>query len=288
MTKSEVDRLGERLRKGELADLDLRQLDLYRRSFADAYLAVVGLVRQRSGQQPTGRPAKSTTSIVEKLKRESIRLSQMQDIAGCRLVVFDIAEQGRVVDDLTRAFDKVTIVDRRERPSHGYRAVHVIAFVERKPIEIQVRTTLQHLWAEFSEKLSDLVDPAIKYGGGANKLRSALAETSKAIANEESLELSIASRETDISALHEKAAQIREQARSALTRLTGVSLTSDQLVAKRMLEQSEKNLAALEQQIADTRETVRLQKQRLIALKEQTTRLLREAITSLPERKGDT
>ncbi|GAC1306974.1 MAG: hypothetical protein NVSMB21_10350 [Vulcanimicrobiaceae bacterium] len=39
------------------------------------------------------RTAKSTSSIVAKLQRESTRLSQIQDIAGCRIVVPTIAAQ---------------------------------------------------------------------------------------------------------------------------------------------------------------------------------------------------
>src|SRR5438552_3337035 len=64
----------------------------------------------------------------------------------------------------------------REQPSHGYRAVHVIPVVEGRPIEIQVRTYLQQRWAEVSEKYSDVVDPALKYGGGPEEARSLLAD----------------------------------------------------------------------------------------------------------------
>ena len=37
-----------------------------------------------------------------------------------------------------------------------------------------MRTVLQHIWAEFSEKLSDKIDPAIKYGGGDAELSKKL------------------------------------------------------------------------------------------------------------------
>ena len=109
MTKTQIDRLEDRLRKGSVPEADLRLLDLYRRSFAEAYEAVVGSIRQQLGLEPTGRPAKSTTSISEKLRRESIRLTQMQDIAGCRLIVSDIANQEGVVEALARPFEDVTI-----------------------------------------------------------------------------------------------------------------------------------------------------------------------------------
>lgn len=166
LTKSQVDRLGDRLRKGDISEDDLRLLDTYRRSFTEVYEQIVTLIRDRLELEPTGRPAKSTTSIVEKLRRESIRLSQIQDIAGCRLIVSDIAAQDFVVTQLKGIIDKSVTVDRREHPSHGYRAVHVIVDSGSKLVEIQVRTSLQHLWAEVSEKLSDVVDSRIKYGEG--------------------------------------------------------------------------------------------------------------------------
>jgi hypothetical protein len=90
LTKSQVDRLGERLKTGSISDVDLIALDEYRRSFGALYDRVVTAIRDNLGLLPTGRPAKSTTSIVEKLHRETIRLSQIQDIAGCRLLVSDL------------------------------------------------------------------------------------------------------------------------------------------------------------------------------------------------------
>ena len=166
LSKTQVDRLGDSLRRDDISEDDLRLLDAYRRSFMGGYEDVVGRIRDELNLEPTGRPAKSTTSISEKLRRESIRLSQVQDIAGCRLVVADLKDQDDIVERLKRLFDKITIVDRRQQPSHGYRAVHVIAHSQGKLVEIQVRTSLQHLWAELSEKLSDVVDNGIKYGVG--------------------------------------------------------------------------------------------------------------------------
>ncbi len=47
---------------------------------------------------------------------------------------------------------------------HGYSAVHVIVFPEGAPVEIQVRTSWQHEWAELFEKLADLIGRGIRYG----------------------------------------------------------------------------------------------------------------------------
>jgi putative GTP pyrophosphokinase len=174
LSKSQIDHFGNRLREKKISEEDLKLLDEYRRSFGKAYETVVADIRQRLNLEPTGRPAKSTSSIIEKLKRESIRLTQIQDIAGCRIVLSNLTEQDRVVKSLIGLFPRSRIVDRRKKPSHGYRAVHVIADFENFPIEIQIRTTLQHLWAELSEKLSDSYDPAIKYGGGDSETRKLL------------------------------------------------------------------------------------------------------------------
>jgi hypothetical protein len=165
ISKTSIDALGERLRGGNLSDDDLRQLDSYRRTFADAYESVISAVRGL-GLEPTGRPAKSTPAIVAKLRRGSIRLSQMQDIAGCRLVVDDRHHQDEAVHSLSKLFDQAVINDRRARPSHGYRAVHVIVTIDSRTVEIQVRTTLQHIWAETCEKVSDITGTGIKYGMG--------------------------------------------------------------------------------------------------------------------------
>jgi len=161
---------------------DLRVLDDYRRSFGDAYEAVVQTIRGQLHLEPTGRPAKSTTSLIEKLHRESIRLAQVQDIAGCRVVVTDVLEQNRVVASLKANFPEASVMDRRAHPSYGYRAVHVIVQSSGKAAEIQVRTSLQHRWAELSEKFADMFDPAIKYGGGAEQYRNVLAGASGLVA----------------------------------------------------------------------------------------------------------
>jgi putative GTP pyrophosphokinase len=188
LSNTQVDRLGERLRSATIADADLELLDAYRRSFTAAYEAVVKVLRDQLGATPTGRPAKSTTSISDKLLRERIRLSQMQDIAGCRVIVESVVLQDEVTAQLVRAFPESRLADRREIPSHGYRAVHVVVQYGGKTVEVQIRTVLEHSWAELSEKLADVVDPSVKYGGGPEIVRTLLAKTSRNIGVTEDLE----------------------------------------------------------------------------------------------------
>jgi len=191
VTKAKTDKLGDRLRKGPVTDDDLRLLDVYRRSFGSAYETIVGTIRHTLSLEPTGRPAKSTTAIIDKLHRESIRLTQIQDIAGCRLIVSDVAAQERVIESLKELFPKSTVVDRRRRPSYGYRAIHVVVPIEDKSVEIQVRSELQHQWAELSEKLSDVIDPAIKYGAGDASALALLSEMTELIETVETIEANL-------------------------------------------------------------------------------------------------
>ena len=178
ISRSEVDRLGNRLRSAVTVE-DLRLLDKYRRSFASEYEAVVSHLRNPLRLDVSGRPAKSTTAIVDKLKRESIRLSQMQDIAGCRIIVTDIIAQDELVAAITSTLKlPVSVSDRRTFSSHGYRAIHLIVRSYDHTIEIQIRTHLQHLWAELSEKFADRYGVAVKYGGGPEQIMKMLLDLS--------------------------------------------------------------------------------------------------------------
>ncbi|MHA6202976.1 hypothetical protein ACXU4B_00960 [Dyella soli] len=186
---TKVDQLGGRLRVDDYSDEDLLLLDRFRRSHAFAYEHTVRAIREDLRLAPTGRPAKSTNAIRDKLHRSSIRLSQMQDIAGCRLIVEDRRRQDAIVADLMRLFPGSTVVDRRDKPSHGYRAVHVIVCIDDKAVEVQVRTEPQHVWAEYAEKLADTIDPALKYGGGPEGPRAILRALSNVAHFVEQIEL---------------------------------------------------------------------------------------------------
>jgi len=58
-----------------------------------------------------------------------------------------------------------------------------------RPIEIQIRTEDQQLWAQLSERLSDSIDRAIKYGGGDSVTQKLLTAFSSGFENIEELEM---------------------------------------------------------------------------------------------------
>jgi ppGpp synthetase/RelA/SpoT-type nucleotidyltranferase len=204
VSKTQIDRLGDRLRQALTVE-DIKMLDEHQRSYSEAYEHVVRVIRDQLGLAPTGRHPKTTRSIVEKLRRESIRLSQIQDIAGCRVVVAGLIEQDRVIASLRSAFPGASIIDRRNAPSHGYRAVHVVVSVLDRLVEVQVRSRLQHLWAELSEKCSDVFDDAsIKYGGGRENVRGMLDGVSQLVLEYEAEERSQTSTRQTRDALAER------------------------------------------------------------------------------------
>ena len=208
---------------------DLILLDSYRRSFSETYETVVRAIRDRLGLEVSGRPAKSTNSIIEKLKRESIRLTQMQDIAGCRLVVSDCIAQEQVVADLVAIFSGATVIDRREKSSFGYRAVHVVVANAGKLVELQVRTRLQHMRAEISEKYADLFGSEIKYGGGEGHIRDLLKQRSELLARYERLELDIIKlKDSDMTAnMRKDLAEVKEDLLKSLEE-EGIKLRSEE------------------------------------------------------------
>lgn len=190
LTKSQIDRLGERLKQSTTDD-DLHRLNTFRASFRSAYTHVQLRIREATGIEPSGRDAKSVPSIIAKLQRETARLSQIQDIAGLRILVRDVAEQDRLVEHLLKAFPSAAVIDRRKSPNHGYRAVHLVVRVEDRLVEIQVRTLLQHQWAEFSEAISDRF-PGVKYGEGDSRAYRLLIQLSDWVRTIEGLERDLA------------------------------------------------------------------------------------------------
>lgn len=113
--------------------------------------------------------AKTSGTIIAKVGRGT-RLSTMQDVFGFRVSAgpqpgaFTLSDQDRFAAALTGRFQRTKVVDRRVRPSSGYRAVHLIPEIDGFPIEVQVRTYLQDVWANETEALADAWGRGVRYG----------------------------------------------------------------------------------------------------------------------------
>jgi hypothetical protein len=133
--------------------------------YKDDQLLCWAFVAVDLGLQPGSR-LKTTGTLVDKLRRiPGMRLSRIQDVAGARVVAeMNREEQDRLVGGVTARFDDYRVKDRRAEPSFGYRAVHIIVKRQGRPVEIQVRTHLQDLWAQIVERLADDWGRGIRYG----------------------------------------------------------------------------------------------------------------------------
>jgi ppGpp synthetase/RelA/SpoT-type nucleotidyltranferase len=175
LSKSQIDKLGERLAAAPVAsEEDLAQLQALRNgdyaAARDTVMAVLLSLGVLPGEELTAR-LKTNATIIDKLRRGT-KLSSMQDVAGARVMRrMLLTEQDQMVAAVAKRFtgphgESPKIVDRRATPSFGYRAVHVVVRSNGCPVEIQVRTFLQHLWAQIFEDMADL--PAfgrgVRYG----------------------------------------------------------------------------------------------------------------------------
>jgi len=171
LSKTLIDTAGRALSKDNETDVDRYILytdafDEYRKNHLEPlskttmelqqWLAQFGkdyFIAQRLKRKP---------QILRKLKRFSVRLSQLQDIGGCRVIV----EQNNDVDELVNFLKEklnaskdlrvIKMTDYRGdgREDSGYRAYHVILERENYKMEVQIRSKIQHYWAETIERTS--------------------------------------------------------------------------------------------------------------------------------------
>ena len=127
LSRSQINRLGRRLRKAGtdgISDADRDLLERLVASHGPALAAVQDQLMQTLGVRVTSR-TKTTGTLIEKLQRnQSMALSRMQDIAGARLVLeMTRVQQDQLVARIVELFPGAETMDRRAQPSHGYRAV---------------------------------------------------------------------------------------------------------------------------------------------------------------------
>ncbi|MEO0594227.1 MAG: RelA/SpoT domain-containing protein [Myxococcota bacterium] len=171
LSVSSINRLGEALRKGQATREHVETLVRWRAGHIPVLVRALSFVRDaRSPNDACSARLKNASTIREKLVREKTRLARMQDIAGVRIVMFDNdrARQDAVVERISTLLepiaDQVTVKDRRAEPTHGYRACHVLLKTKSRSVEVQIRTDLQHRWAECFERFADFLGRGIRYG----------------------------------------------------------------------------------------------------------------------------
>ena len=193
VTKSQLRSSGKRLRNYFLSDevltgdrldklfSDFELVRDYRLGFTEPMLKVrIGL------QSFTNTCGLDTAYIAQRLKRlprillkldryPTMQINSMQDIAGCRVVVEDPAESEILLAHMNKRWHKkgwiARVDDYTTNPQDsGYRALHVIAVRDERPVEVQIRTRNQHAWADGVESTGRALDVELKWGDGPQEV----------------------------------------------------------------------------------------------------------------------
>jgi hypothetical protein len=207
-SKSRVDTAGRSLLTNGIDGIDgseLAVINNWRAAHGQPLVTFNMTLRSRSAKVDSralvAQRLKRLPSIEAKLRdRESMRLTQMQDIGGVRAVVSGLTNVNALVRqyrDTKMQHTLFGIDDYLEGPkADGYRSVHLIyryqSDYERNSIynglfiEIQIRSRVQHAWATAVETVSLLTGHALKstlnVRDGEERWRRFLALTSSAFA----------------------------------------------------------------------------------------------------------
>lgn len=146
----ELEYLFDDYRKSHLQPLTETTLELqhWLTGFGSSYY-----IAQRLKRKP---------QIVRKLNRLHVRLTQLQDIGGCRIIVDNNKDVDRLHQYIIEkakgqhVIELFRTTDYREkgRDDTGYRALHLILNCAGKKLELQIRSKIQHYWAESIERTS--------------------------------------------------------------------------------------------------------------------------------------
>ncbi|WP_317673476.1 RelA/SpoT domain-containing protein [Thioclava sp. A2] len=179
ISKSKIDKAGKVLSdKGRVYDELSLELDYIFEDFRKAHLEPLTKLTldiqswlQNYGQQYyIAQRLKRRPQILRKLRRFSVRLSQLQDIGGCRIVVETNEDANKLISYLLEtiscnsAYEIVRETDYRDwgRDDSGYRAFHFILKHEGRMMELQIRSRLQHYWSESIERTSVIYGKRLK------------------------------------------------------------------------------------------------------------------------------
>lgn len=178
-SRARIDKAGRHLSdqnreyNDEMLELEM-VFDEYRKEHLEPLtrltLELQGWLQSHGSQYYIAQRLKRKPQILRKLKRFSVRLTQLQDIGGCRIIV----DSNKDVNDLYEFVEKklkestfakiVRTTDYREkgRDDTGYRALHIILEVSSRMLELQLRSKIQHYWSESIERTSVIYGNRLK------------------------------------------------------------------------------------------------------------------------------
>lgn len=179
ISKTAIDRAGNALAKEkfktyeewEAADKifdEFRQAHL--QPLTSTTIAIQNWFRADNASYIIVQRLKRNPQILKKLRRLNTRLTQLQDIGGLRIIVDQNSDVDRLIEYITDKLKRQTsivikrTVDYRKkgRDDSGYRAAHIIMEKDGVSLELQIRSRIQHYWAELIERTSVIYGYVIK------------------------------------------------------------------------------------------------------------------------------
>ena len=182
-SKTKIDKAGRALSrnifKSEDEEIEAEIVfDDYRRAhlqpLTDTTYIIQNWLSQFDKQFYIAQRLKRRPQILRKMRRFSIRLTQLQDIGGNRVIVDTNAEVealrrfllDRIKRDTTINLFRETDYRVKGRDDTGYRALHMILSRDDLKIELQLRSRAQHYWAESIERTSVIYGRHLKENEG--------------------------------------------------------------------------------------------------------------------------
>ncbi len=183
-SKKRVDKAGINFRNRKDNEEDTEILENWRASHGQVLNTFQTLLGNRAGRTE-GEIAvvqrhKRKDTIIDKLRRHPrMKLSQMNDIAGCRVIFENIEtlyefrdnfHNSRLRHHLKNDPDKYDYI--KSPKDDGYRGVHDVYSYNGNSryagllVEIQYRTLIQHSWATAVEIMGFVTDNNLKFGQG--------------------------------------------------------------------------------------------------------------------------
>lgn len=124
-----------------------------------------------------GQRLKRAPSVIAKLRRfRSMRLTQMQDIAGLRAILANQLRVNRLYENYLNSRFRHELVNEKDYialpKEDGYRGIHLVyRYASERAnefsglhVELQLRTALQHAWATAVETVDAFMGESIKAG----------------------------------------------------------------------------------------------------------------------------
>jgi len=183
-SKKDVQRAGEALISDNLQELkpdlfkqSMEVLSDWRANHAPSLDYVTNLLQEKSfkvdKKSIVVKRLKRTPSIIKKLRRfDSMKLRNMQDIAGCRAILSSTKNVNKVKRELNKKREYRVRDYIKEPKPDGYRGIHLIRKFKSKingndyPVEIQLRSKIQHSWATAVEIIDLFTNQALKSNEG--------------------------------------------------------------------------------------------------------------------------